>query len=516
MADTFETKFVHDFKPGSEAVVELKNGKFVDVEKGCFFDPGVSVLIKEGKIASMPGLEGETTDMSPDFTIDLQGKTVMPGLFNTHCHVQMMTPTLLLGLKDIKLAKKHKQEQLEKNMQECLAHGITNIRDAYTDDLQVSRIFKDRIHKGEMFGPRIQQSVVVVQPNGYMSQKPGLSMRMIRTAAGIPIKDFEDKDSGILVFPKDADEAVVRATVDQAIDERGAEAIKITEQRTNMNTFEPDLDIMTAEQFSALTDQAHKRGLQSTMHQVSVESFRRGIEGKISSFAHMARDGELTEEDVKAFVENGCIVEPTLSVGYGMSWKVVGDEWENHPGLDRLSQYRKETYRFADLAEEYYIPELRECVIGAYDKFVSNKFKLLGLKDLTKMIKNYACVATLGADNFRKLYRAGARMALANDGGVPPCTPAMMGPELALFDLYLNNDPNEKQFTGADAVKIATINSACSLGMEEAFGTIQTGKTADLAIVEGDPFEDFSVVGKRVAALFKDGRLVINNCGLAV
>ena len=516
MADSFETKFVHDFKPDSNAVVELKNGKFVDVEKGCFFDPGVSLLIKEGKIASMPGLEDETTEMRPDCTIDLQGKTVMPGLFNSHCHVQMMLPTLLMGLKDIKLAKKYKQDQLEKNMNECLAHGITNIRDAYTDDLQVSRSFKDRIHKRDIFGPRIQQSVVVVQPNGYMSQKTGLSMRMIRTAARIPIKDFADRDSGILVFPKDADEKVVRDAVDRAIDERGAEAIKITEQRTNMNTFEADLDIMTIEQFSALTDQARERGLQSTMHQVSVESFRRGIEGHISSFAHMARDEELTAEDIKAFVENGCIVEPTLSVGYDMSWKVTGDEWENHPNLDQLSQYRDKIYGFADLAEAYYIPELRESVRGAYDKFVSNKFKLLGLKDLTKMVKNYACVATCGAENFRKLYQAGARMALANDGGVPPCTPAMMDLELALFDLYLNNDPDEKRFTGADALKIATINSACSMGMEEAFGSIKTGKTADLAVVDGDPFEDFQVVGKRVAALFMDGRLVINSCGLEV
>jgi len=91
-----------------------------------------------------------------------------------------------------------------------------------------------------------------------------------------------------------------------------------------------------------------------------------------------------------------------------------------------------------------------------------------------------------------------------------------MNLELALFDLYLNNDPDEKRFTGADALKIATINSACSMGMEEAFGSIKTGKTADLAVVDGDPFEDFQVVGKRVAALFMDGRLVINSCGLEV
>ena len=36
------------------------------------------------------------------------------------------------------------------------------------------------------------------------------------------------------------------------------------------------------------------------------------------------------------------------------------------------------------------------------------------------------------------------------------------------------------------------------------------------AIVDGDPFEDVTVIGKTVDALFMDGRLVINNCGLEV
>jgi imidazolonepropionase-like amidohydrolase len=54
------------------------------------------------------------------------------------------------------------------------------------------------------------------------------------------------------------------------------------------------------------------------------------------------------------------------------------------------------------------------------------------------------------------------------------------------------------------------------MGIDNKFGSIQTGKVADLAIVDGDPFEDISVIGKPVDALFMDGRLVINNCGLLV
>jgi imidazolonepropionase-like amidohydrolase len=107
-------------------------------------------------------------------------------------------------------------------------------------------------------------------------------------------------------------------------------------------------------------------------------------------------------------------------------------------------------------------------------------------------------------------------MTTSNDGGVPPCTPAMMQHEIDLLHLFLNRASSKKMFTGADAVRLSTINGALCLGLEADFGSIEPGKVADLAILDGDPFEDHRVVGRRVAALFKDGRLTINNCRLQV
>jgi imidazolonepropionase-like amidohydrolase len=118
-------------------------------------------------------------------------------------------------------------------------------------------------------------------------------------------------------------------------------------------------------------------------------------------------------------------------------------------------------------------------------------------------------------ENFRLLYEYGVPMTTANDT-LPPCTAAMMDLELLMFDHVLRGKPDGKQLSGAEAVKIATINSARSLGLEEEFGTIESGKTADLVILDGDPLEDFRLIGSRVAALFMDGELVINNCGLEV
>jgi hypothetical protein len=227
---TTEPHFLKEYDPPPGAIVELENGRFVDVVNGRFLDPAVRVMIEGTRIVVMPGIGGEPTDITPDYTIDLQGKTAMPGLCNTHCHVSMVAPAMFPRLKDVRLGKGYSEKQIEKNMSECLIHGITNIRDACAKDLDVTNGVKDRIAKGEMAGPRILQSVAVVPSGSYLAPHYNFAFR---TMANIFMSEVDHKDrrSGVLEFPVGADENQVRAAVDRAIDERGAEAIKIGEQR---------------------------------------------------------------------------------------------------------------------------------------------------------------------------------------------------------------------------------------------------------------------------------------------
>ncbi|MBT8340030.1 MAG: amidohydrolase family protein [Desulfatitalea sp.] len=149
-----------------------------------------------------------------------------------------------------------------------------------------------------------------------------------------------------------------------------------------------------------------------------------------------------------------------------------------------------------------------------HHKASNEKMYLFGLFPMKMMFKNFASYCTTGTRNLKLLFEKGARMTLSNDGGIPPCTVAMIQHEMALFELFLNKASEKKIFSGADAVRMATIDGARCLGLEDDYGTIETGKIADLVIVDGDPFKDHSVVGSRVDALFKAGKLVINNCML--
>jgi len=197
-----------------------------------------------------------------------------------------------------------------------------------------------------------------------------------------------------------------------------------------------------------------------------------------------------------------------------MSWKLEGNPFFNDPNMEKLYKFRNNT--FSDLAAEFWVPELKDCVIAGFNKAKLGKYNMLGLINMSKLLEHFCRLAHYGIENSKMLVEQGATIACGNDGGIQACTPAMVAHELSIFDLFMNDEATGKHFNEVTAVQTATINSAKSMGIDNKFGSIQTGKIADLAVVDGDPFEEFGVIGKRVDALIMDGRLVINNCSLEV
>ncbi|MEE4115808.1 MAG: amidohydrolase family protein [Marinilabiliaceae bacterium] len=105
---------------------------------------------------------------------------------------------------------------------------------------------------------------------------------------------------------------------------------------------------------------------------------------------------------------------------------------------------------------------------------------------------------------FRKLKEAGVKMAVGTD---------------ALYE-FMNENPGlyfleverfvKNGYTNMEAIEAATRIGAEALGIDNALGTIEEGKTADLVVVDGDPLEDIKEL-RKVVMVIQNGIIVRND-----
>ncbi len=480
--------------------IKLVNGHFADVLHGQYFPSGTSLVIQNGKIRSV-GFPDEPAEV----VIDLQGKTVIPGLFNTHCHIQLINGVVDKG--------ELRQRQIAKNLADCLERGITNIRDTLSWDLRQNRTLQEKIGCGDTPGPRIHQAVHVGPIGGTYAPRRTWGKRALFSFLGATILPYDRPNSGVVVFHQNAVLQEVRDAVDRAIDERGAAMIKFCDQPEQFPFYKPGASIMSQSQLEATADQAAKRGIATTIHNVTAEGFRQSLRAGITSLAHIPIDQELTDDDLRLFSDSESLIEPTLTVGYYYCWNLPGNPWCNHPEINRLNSFRDLTYQ--SVLEDSWLPELRSSFAARREAMQAGSMKILGIFDLSRPFHFFASYMPVGGPNFRRVYEAGGRerLGVGSDATVSACSQAAVHLELELFDFCLNRD-GKYLFNGADALRAATIQSARAMGLEKQFGSLEAGKTADLAILDGDALADFHCLGKPVAALFMDGKLVIDHCGL--
>jgi imidazolonepropionase-like amidohydrolase len=109
-------------------------------------------------------------------------------------------------------------------------------------------------------------------------------------------------------------------------------------------------------------------------------------------------------------------------------------------------------------------------------------------------------IGRLQRENFRKAYLAGAKMAFGTDGGVYP-----HGDNWKQFGTMV-----EFGMKPMEAIQSATINAADLLGLDKEVGSVETGYSADIIAVSGDPLTDIRTMGK-VRFVMKQGTIYRND-----
>ncbi|MEA1015553.1 metal-dependent hydrolase family protein [Sphingosinicella sp. LY1275] len=100
--------------------------------------------------------------------------------------------------------------------------------------------------------------------------------------------------------------------------------------------------------------------------------------------------------------------------------------------------------------------------------------------------------------NIRLAVKYKLNVAFGTDAGVSP-----HGKNARQFRYMVEQGP----MTPAEALRAATVSAAELLGQSDKIGTIEVGKLADLIAVDGDPYEDVTLL-EAVAAVIKGGEVI--------
>ena len=250
---------------------------------------GAAVLVRDGAIARV----GDAADAPPEGarTIDLGGRTLMPGLIDAHAHVKAACRAPAQGAEPVWPGTA--AHFLAADLREALRMGITTMRDVGSyGDLVVEA--RQAMRYGAFRGPRLLTCGRIVSATA-----PGGAFfdGMYREADG-------------------ADE--VRKAVREQL-RRGADFVKVmTTGARSVELEDPDPAQLTRAEIAALVEEAHRMGYRVAAHAEGLAGTEIAIEAGIDTIEHgmyLNQRPDLLERMAAA----GQVLVPTLSCFYGVA-----------------------------------------------------------------------------------------------------------------------------------------------------------------------------------------------------
>jgi len=250
------------------------------------------VLVEDGTILDVgSGLDG-------DEEIDLGGRALLPGLFDTHVHVAIShIDTWML------LHQPFSMEFYEaaRNLRLTLDAGITTIRDAGGADLGV----KEAVATGMIPGPRMQVSLIMLSQTG--GHGDGWLASGNKTELFIP---HPGRPSGIVDGPEE-----MRLKVRELV-RAGADVIKVA---TSGGVLSPRDDPRHAhfamDELEMLVAEARAAGIWVMAHAQGTDGIKNAIRAGIRSIEHGIY---LDDEAIEMMLANGTYLVPTLIAPTGV------------------------------------------------------------------------------------------------------------------------------------------------------------------------------------------------------
>jgi imidazolonepropionase-like amidohydrolase len=250
------------------------------------------VLIKGDRITDVGSAETVRIPTGSEI-IDLSRATVLPGLIDAHTHVFGNGPDFDTQI--LRESYQYRTLTALANAQKDLMIGFTTLRDLKTLGAMYSDVdLRNAIDRGVVQGPRMQVATRGIQSTG------GFIMRGYSAEVPLPAA-LEVVDS-----PWGARQAVR----DQVAHD--ADLIKVYAAYDFHFTADGKMVVpptFTAEEVSAIVDEAHKKGRKVSCHAFGGEGLRNCLNAGVDSIEHGV---DLEDADIKLMVQKGIYLVPTL------------------------------------------------------------------------------------------------------------------------------------------------------------------------------------------------------------
>jgi len=432
------------------ADLAIRGATVVDVAAGALVS-GQTVLIEGNRIVAV-GPDHAVGVPDEANVLDAAGGYLIPGLWDAHVH---------------------SAENVGWHFPLYVAHGITSVRNMHSgadDPLDLAHSIKRRVAAGEQLGPRFLANGNVV--DGAPPVWPGS------------------------VLVRNAEEA--RAAVDRLAD-GGADFVKVYDRLTPGAYFavlerakERGIPVDGHVPFLIRPEEAAAAGQRTFEHTSGItmgcasgaDALRTDYVGYLERVPEMppypdqmveffrlarraldTRDPELCRQAARAFREHGVVSVPTLVANAGGDPRGFIADAER---MNLMPRWVREEWQ--TMAEG---PDLLGELLGP--------------------------AAAAGVGNVRVLHEEGVVILAGTDVGNPFLVPGLsLHRELERL--------TEAGLSPLEALQAATLLPARVFALEDSLGTVETGKLADLVLLDANPLEAITNT-RRIRAVVIDGRL---------
>jgi len=401
-----------------------------------------SVVVRDDHIVSIvPSAELEKKERLPGTWIEGKGKFLIPGLWDMHVH--MVFGDWFPRVKEVTLPL-------------FVANGITGVRDM-GGELQVLQQWRKEISAGTLIGPRMVLS------------GPMLDGPQPRFPSSIAIETPEDG----------------RRAVDD-LKKRGADFIKLQ-------------SLIPREAVFAIADEARKQGISFVGHVPDAVRASEASNAGQKSFEHLIGIFEgsspLEDQFIKGAKTTGQFLssyDPARAatlfalLAKNQTWQCPTLVWERGGNLIDQTDFTRDTR--ARYAPAYW----KDVTWKRFTEQIEHEFNTDDLATRKRFVEKELEVVNA-------MHRAGIPFLAGTD------TP----PGVYIFPGFSLHEELQRfvaaGFTPMEALQTATLNPAKFLGMEDRLGTIETGKLADLVLLDANPLDDIRNTQK-IAAVVVNGR----------